>query len=62
MTARRWLHWLLEDDSPEVRLRALSAIATTSDPRLYEVARDIAVHDQDPRVAKLASQIMEQAR
>jgi len=61
-TARRWLHWLLEDKSPEVRLRALSAIATTSDPRLFEVARDVAVNDKDPRVANLASEIMKQAR
>ena len=61
-TARRWLHWLLEDQSPEVRLKALSAIATTSDPTLYEVARDMAVNDQDNRVAELASKILKTAR
>ncbi len=61
-TARRWLRWLLKDKNAEVRLRALSAIATTADPGLYEIARDLAVSDQDPRIAKLASRIMKQAR
>ena len=61
-TARRWLQWLLTDESAEVRMKALSAYATTSDPKLYEVARNIAINDQDTRVANLASKIMEQAR
>ncbi|NOY42110.1 MAG: hypothetical protein GXP26_09770 [Planctomycetes bacterium] len=61
-TARRWLRWLLKDKNAEVRLRALSAIATTADPGLYNIARDLAINDQDPRIAKLASRIMEDTR
>ncbi len=61
-TARRWLHWLLEDKSAEVRLRALTAIATTTDPTLFKVARRLAIYDKDPRIAKLATQIMRDTR
>lgn len=57
--ARQWLHWLVGDPSSEIRLRALAALATTNDPQLFELARERAIKDTDPRVAELASQIME---
>ena len=61
-SARRWLRWLLEDANADVRLRALTAMATTRDPQLFDLARRLAVTDQDPRIAELASRIMRQAR
>jgi len=60
--ARRWLRWLLQDTAAEVRLRALTALATTNDPQLFRLAREMAVADQDARVSKLASRIMRQVR
>jgi len=60
--ARRWLHVLLTDASAEVRFRALSAMATTDDPQLFELAQDVALGDRDSRVAELATRVMQQAR
>jgi len=60
--ARRWLRWLLQDTAAEVRLRALTALATTNDPQLFHLAREMAVADQDARVSELASRIMRQVR
>ena len=57
-SARRLLRLLLSDDSGEVRFRALTILATTNDPGLAELARAIAIRDEDPRVAELASQIL----
>ncbi|NOZ41504.1 MAG: HEAT repeat domain-containing protein [Planctomycetes bacterium] len=57
-TARRLLRWLLDDESGDVRLRALTALATTNAPDLGELARKLAISDQDPRVAKLASRLL----
>ena len=59
-SARRLLRLLLSDDSGEVRLRALTVLATTNDPGLAELARAIAVRDEDPRVAELASRLLRQ--
>lgn len=60
--ARRWLRMLLTDSSADVRLRALSAMATTDDPRLFQIAQEMALGDSDSRVAELATRIMRQAR
>jgi hypothetical protein len=61
-TARRWLKELLADELPEVRLQALTALATTNDPELVPIARELAVRDTDPQVADLATRIMQAAR
>jgi hypothetical protein len=61
-TARRWLRELLADEDAEVRLQALTALATTNDPELSSIARDLAIRDTDRRVAALASQIMRARR
>lgn len=61
-STRRVLRWLLADADADVRLRALSALATTNAPELATLARDLAVKDEDPRVAKLASQLLKQRR
>ncbi len=61
-TARRLLRWLLDDTSGEVRLRALTALATTQSPDLRELARELAASDKDPRVAELASRLLRKSR
>lgn len=61
-SARRWLREMLTDTDAGVRLKALSALATTNDPELRAIVRDLAVHDRDPRVADLATQIMRQLK
>ena len=58
VSARRWLHWLLEDSDAQVRLGALTRMATSGDPQLYELARNRAIQDSDPRVAALAARIV----
>ncbi len=60
--ARRWLRLLLSDSDAEVRMRSLTALATTSDPQLYALAREMAVNDHDRRVSELATRIMRQAQ
>lgn len=57
-STRRVLRWLLADTEADVRFRALSALATTNAPELAILARDLAARDEDPRVAKLASQLL----
>ena len=60
--ARRLLRSLLHDPNAEVRYRALSVMATTEDPQLFDLAKERALSDPDNRVAELASRIMRQAR
>lgn len=61
-STRRVLRWLLADAEADVRLRALTALATTNAPELATLARDLAAKDEDPRVAKLASQLLKRRR
>jgi hypothetical protein len=61
-TARRWLRQLLTDKNADVRLKALTAMATTNDPELVGIARDVAVQDSDSRVTELAARIIREAR
>ena len=58
--ARHLLRWFVTDADAEVRLHALTLLATTGDPHLAEIARERAVEDADPRVADLASKLMKQ--
>jgi hypothetical protein len=58
---RRWLRWLMEDADGEVRLRALTMMATTGDPQLEALARRRVMEDPDPRVVSLATRIIEGA-
>lgn len=60
--ARHWLRQLLRDNDAEVRLKALTVLATTDDPELTNIAREMAVHDENPRVAELAAQIVRRVR
>ena len=61
-SAARVLRQLLGDESGDVRLRALTALATTNAPDLHELAHKVAIHDKDPRVAKFASRLLKQKR
>lgn len=56
--ARKVLRWFVADEDAEVRLQALTILATTGDPKLAELARERAVEDADPRVAAFASELM----
>jgi hypothetical protein len=58
--ARRLLRWFVTDADAEVRLHALTLLATAGDPQLAEIARQRAVEDADPRVADLATRLMKQ--
>ncbi len=58
--ARRLLRWFVTDADADVRLHALTLLATTGDPQLSEIARQRAVDDADPRVAELATRLMKQ--
>lgn len=57
-TARRILRLMLEDSHADVRLLALSTLATTDDPQLPALAKEITIRDKDPRVADLAEELM----
>ncbi|MGQ9576775.1 MAG: HEAT repeat domain-containing protein [Thermoguttaceae bacterium] len=52
-----WLLQLGQDRHSEVRLTALTLLATTGDPRLLEQVRQLARADPDPRVQRLADRL-----
>lgn len=52
-----WLSLLAEDASAEVRLVVIGLLSTSENPELLERAWQIALHDQDPRVARLTRTI-----
>lgn len=54
-----WLILLAGDPDPEVRLAAVTLMATSTDSALVEQAWQAAIHDRDPRVAALASRLRE---
>jgi hypothetical protein len=60
--ARRWLRVFLTDEDSDVRLEALTVLSASNDPGLVPLARELAVHDRDPRIADLATRIMQDAR
>jgi hypothetical protein len=58
--ARRLLRWFVTDDDADVRLHALTLLATSGDPQLSEIAHRRAIDDADPRVAELAAKLLQQ--
>ena len=50
--ARPWLLWLSHDEDPEVRLVAITVMATTTDRRLLERLRQLELHETDPNVLR----------
>jgi hypothetical protein len=57
--ARPWLVLLADDDEADVRLLALTIMATSDDPTLLDKAWQVALHDRDPRIAGLAERLRE---
>jgi hypothetical protein len=57
LAARPWLLWLCQDDDADVRLAALTFLATSTDPQLREHVRQIADRDVDPRIEALGRRL-----
>ena len=60
--ARLWLTWLLRDEAAEVRLAALSVLATTGDPDTLRRVIEIARQDRDPRIRQQVEQLEKSRR
>jgi hypothetical protein len=58
--AAQWLMWLAQDPQPEVRLVAVSLLATTGDPGLLDRVEAMARIDKDAQIKALAEQIRKQ--
>lgn len=56
--ARAWLMWLAQDESPDVRITALTLLATTGDLTTVQEATRMASEDADPRVRRHAEQLL----
>jgi hypothetical protein len=54
---KAWLLLLADDDDAEVRLAAVTVMVTSNDRQLLEKAWQVALHDQDPRIASLAQRL-----
>ncbi len=57
--ARPWLMLLAEDVDADVRLAAVTIMATSNDATLVEKAWQTAIRDRDPRIAGLAGRLRE---
>jgi hypothetical protein len=55
--ARPWLLLLAEDENAEVRLMAVTVMATSNDKTLVEKAWQTAIRDRDSRIADLAARL-----
>jgi hypothetical protein len=60
--SRHLLRWFVADRDADVRLKALTLLATSGDPKLSEIARVRAVEETDPRVSALAARIVKEYR
>jgi hypothetical protein len=58
--ATPWLLWLARDGDAEVRLTALTLIATSGDPSLLEQVEQLAQDDPDPRIQERADRVSRQ--
>lgn len=56
---RPWLFLLADDEDADVRLLAVTVMATSSDRALIEKAWQISIRDQDPRIADLSAHLRE---
>jgi hypothetical protein len=57
LDARPWLMLLAEDENAEVRLMAVTVMATSDDKTLVEKAWQTAIRDRDSRIADLAARL-----
>lgn len=55
--ARPWLFWLAVDDNANVRLAAMTLLATTSDPAVLDRVRKLAAGDRDRRIVALSERL-----
>jgi len=60
--ARPWLALLADDENADVRLAAVTVMATSDDKSLVEKAWQVAIRDRDPRIAGLAGRLRERRR
>jgi hypothetical protein len=59
VNSKAWLSMLTDDPDADVRLAAVTFMATSTDPQLADQAYQAAIHDRDPRVADLAGRLRE---
>jgi hypothetical protein len=59
---RPWLLLLADDEDAEIRLQAVTVMATSNDERLIEAAWETAIGDRDPRIADLAERLKARRR
>jgi hypothetical protein len=57
--ARPWLILLSEDSDADVRLLAVTIMATSNDAALVEKAWQVSIRDEDSRIARLAGRLRE---
>jgi hypothetical protein len=57
-----WLIWLSRDEDADVRLIALSIMATSGDPELMKRVEQIARQDSDPRIQRQADKLQNPRR
>jgi hypothetical protein len=55
--ARPWLFLFAADDDADMRLAAVTVMATSDDKSLVEKAWQISIRDRDPRIADLSSRL-----
>jgi hypothetical protein len=60
--AAEWLLWLVDDPATEVRLTAITLLATTADRTLLGHVEQIARSDSDPRIRRIAERLSPQRR
>lgn len=53
---------LARDPEPKVRMSAISALGSSTNPQLTEAAYRLAVRDEDPKVARLATELQKLLR
>jgi hypothetical protein len=54
---KAWLLLFADDANAEVRLAAVTVMATSNDAQVLEKAWQVALHDRDPRIAGLADRL-----
>jgi hypothetical protein len=57
--ARPWMLLLADDPSADVRLSAITIMATSNDRVLLDKAFQVAIRDSDPRIANMAARLNE---
>lgn len=55
---RRWLLWLSLDSDPQVRLEAITVMATSSDPQLLDYIRQLPARETDPEVLRQVDRLL----